>query len=119
MNATTNDGSTLYGQIFTEVSLRPMLGLVTEAFENSQIRVSSHITVQEYIRTELGHDTLLIFESISPTEFLIHGEAEFPGDLQQAAEVLSDILNREGMQFRFEVYQGDTLHSEIRHLAEG
>ena len=119
MNAATNNGSTLYGQIFTQISLRRMLGFVTEAFKDSQIRISSHITKQEYIRTELGHDGLLIIESISPTEFLMHGEAEFPGDLQQAAEMLSDVLKREGMQFRFEVYQGDTLYGEVRHLRDG
>ena len=77
MNAATNNGSTLYDQIFTQISLRRMLGFVTEAFKDSQIRISSHITKQEYIRTELGHDGLLIIESISPTEFLMHGEANF------------------------------------------
>jgi hypothetical protein len=96
-----------------------MLGFVTEAFKDSQIRISSHITKEEYIRAELGLDGILIIESISPTEFLIHGEAEFPGDLQQAAEILSDVLKREGMLFRFEIYQGDTLYSEAHHLAEG
>lgn len=119
MNPPANNDSTLYGQIFSEVSLISLLGCVTEAFKDSQIRVSSHVTKKEYIRTELGHDGLLTFEPISPTEILVHGEAEFPGDLQQAAKVLSEVLKREGMHFRFEVYQNDTLHSEVLHLAEG
>ncbi len=115
MEPTVNTDTNLAGQIMTDLPLLGLLPIVAAVFDRSEIRESSHYTDGHYIRVDLGHDGRLIFERCSDVEYLVYGDADFPGDLIQAAERLKEELAKHDLIHRFEVYRGDLLFGEVSH----
>ena len=114
-----NTDPKLSAEILTELPLEGLLQIVVAVFEGSRIRESSHFAEGRYIRTNLGHDGLLVFERCSASEYLVHGDADFPGDLMQAAHLLNREFVRHDLVHRFEVYKGDQLWGECSHKWPG
>lgn len=115
MEPTVNTDTTLAGQIMTELPLIGLLPIVAAVFERSEIRESSHYAEGYYIRTDLGHDGLLIFERCSDVEYLVHGDADFPDDLMQAAKLLQEGFAKHDIVHRLEVYRGELFFGEVSH----